>query len=58
VLAYISSVPETGARFTPSIYKSFSECRIKNADEFDACFTNPLLYDVAGSYFTFFVAKR
>lgn len=58
VLAYISSVPDTGASFTPSIYQAFSRYRIKKADGFDVCFTNPLPYDFAGSYFTVFVAKR
>jgi len=58
VLAYISSAQDTCAGFTPSIYVAVSGCRIKNAGEFDVCFTNPLRYDVAGSYFTVFVAKR
>jgi len=58
VLACISSVPDTDAGFTPSIYKAFSRYRIKNADEFDVCFTNPLPYDFAESYFTVFVGKR
>jgi len=58
VLAYVSSVQDMCAGFTSSVCKAFSWCRIKKADEFHVRFTNPLRYDVAGPYFTVFVAER